>query len=285
MSVKTKTSKLSPGLKKAWSIFPLRLGLIFLALLLLLAIFGPMLQPYDPWVLNDQVLAPPGKEHLLGSDQYGRDLLSRILNGTRTSLIVGFIAAGISAVIGTVVGAVSGYFGGKFDQVLTFIINIFDMTPTFFLILIVIALFGGNIINMMVVIGLTTWTSNARLMRTQAVSLKQRNFVKGAQTIGEGTWRILFRHVLPNGIYPIIVNTTMNISGAILTEAGLAFLGLGDRNIISWGQIIAEGRGFISNGWWVSTFPGLATVFCVWTFFLLGDGLNRLLTPKLQKLQ
>ena len=173
----------------AWSIFPLRLGIIFLAILIILAIIGPAFQTYDPWVLNDQILAPPGKEHLLGTDQYGRDLLSRILNGTRTSLIVGFIAAGISALIGTMVGAVSGYFGGKFDQILTFIINIFDMTPTFFLILIVIALFGGSIINMMVVIGLTTWTSNARLMRTQAVSLKQRNFVKGAQTIGKGNGR------------------------------------------------------------------------------------------------
>lgn len=281
----TKASKRRSDFKKVWMIFPLRLGLIFLSLLLLLAVIGPLLEPYDPWVLNDQILAPPGEKHLLGSDQYGRDLLSRILDGTRTSLIVGFIAAGISGIIGTLVGAVSGFFGGKFDQFFTFVINIFDMTPTFFLILIVIALFGGSIVNVMIVIGLTTWTSNARLMRTQAVSLRQRNFVKGAQTIGEGKWSILFRHVLPNGIYPIVVNTTMNISGAILTEASLAFLGLGDRNIISWGQIIADGRGFISNGWWVSTFPGLATVLCVWTFFLLGDGLNRLLTPKLQKSQ
>ncbi len=281
----TKASKRRSDFKKVWMIFPLRLGLIFLSLLLLLAVIGPLLEPYDPWVLNDQILAPPGEKHLLGSDQYGRDLLSRILDGTRTSLIVGFIAAGISGLIGTLVGAVSGFFGGKFDQFFTFVINIFDMTPTFFLILIVIALFGGSIVNVMIVIGLTTWTSNARLMRTQAVSLRQRNFVKGAQTIGEGKWSILFRHVLPNGIYPIVVNTTMNISGAILTEASLAFLGLGDRNIISWGQIIADGRGFISNGWWVSTFPGLATVLCVWTFFLLGDGLNRLLTPKLQKSQ
>jgi len=281
----TKASKRRSDFKKVWMIFPLRLGLIFLSLLLLLAVIGPMLEPYDPWVLNDEILAPPGEQHILGSDQYGRDLLSRILDGTRTSLIVGFIAAGISGLIGTLVGAVSGFFGGKFDQFFTFIVNIFDMTPTFFLILIVIALFGGSIVNVMIVIGLTTWTSNARLMRTQAVSLRQRNFVKGAQTIGEGKWSILFRHVLPNGIFPIVVNTTMNISGAILTEASLAFLGLGDRNIISWGQIIADGRGFISNGWWVSTFPGLATVLCVWTFFLLGDGLNRLLTPKLQKSQ
>lgn len=273
------------GFQNAWAIIPLRMALIFLCFLLLLAVVGPFLAPYDPFALNDDVLASPGEQYPLGTDQYGRDLLSRILVGTRTSLLVGFIAAGISGVIGTGVGAVSGFFGGKFDQVFTFIVNIFDMTPTFFLILIVIALFGGSLANVMIVIGLTTWTSNARLMRTQAVSLRHRNFVKGAETIGEGKWSILFRHVVPNGIYPIVVNTTMNISGAILTEASLAFLGLGDKNIISWGQIISEGRSFISNGWWVSTFPGLATVFCVWTFFLLGDGLNRLLTPKLQKLQ
>ncbi len=203
--------------------------------------------------------------------------------GTRTSLLIGFLAAGISGAVGIIIGAVSGYFGGKVDQLLSFVISVFDMTPVFFLILIVIALFGGSITNIVIVIGLTTWTANARLMRAQTVSLRSRAFVSAAETMGEGKWRILLRHVVPNGIYPLIVNTTANISAAILMEASLSFIGLGDTNIISWGQIVLDGRSQLSSGWWVSTFGGLAIVITAWAFFLIGDGLNRFLTPKLQQ--
>jgi len=266
---------------RIFGIPPLQLGLILFAVLLVAAIFAPQLAPYDPKKLGDTMLAPPSAKHLLGTDQYGRDLASRLLYGTRTSLSIGFLAAGISGIIGIVIGAISGYFGGKVDQALTFLISIFDMTPMFFLILIVIALFGGSITNVIIVVGLTTWTANARLMRAETVSLRDRAFVKAAITAGEGKWRILLRHVVPNGIYPLIINTTANISAAILMEAGLSFIGLGDANTISWGQIVLDGRAQISSGWWVSTFGGLAIVMTAWTFFLLGDGLNRLITPKL----
>ena len=159
--------------------------------------------------------------------------------------------------------------------------NFFLMTPSFFLILIIVALFGSNIMYIMIVIGLTSWTGNARLMRAQAISLKERTFVKSAQAMGESRFSIMFRHIIPNGIFPIIAQTTMNVSSAILSEAGLSFLGLGDPNVVSWGQIIYHGKQYMPKGWWISTFAGVAVVFTVLTFFLIGDGLNRVLSPKM----
>jgi len=270
-------------LGRIWAIPSLRVGFIMLLALLILAVLAPAIVPYDPTVLNADILSPPSSQYLLGTDQYGRDMLSRILYGTRTSLVIGFLAAGLSGVIGIAIGAASGYFGGKVDKALTFVINIFDMTPVFFLILIVIALFSSSITNVAIVIGLTTWTANARLMRAETVSLKSRIFVQAAITTGEGRWRILLRHIIPNGIYPVIINTASNISAAILTEAGLSFIHLGDANVISWGQIVADGRTQLAGGWWISTFGGLAIVTTALTFFLIGDGLNRFMTPKLQK--
>jgi peptide/nickel transport system permease protein len=278
-----KRLKAERALSRAFSISPLRLGISLFLIILITAIFAPLLAPCDPMALTGDVLTVPNSAHLLGTDPYGRDLLSRIIYGTRTSLLIGFLAAGISGAVGIIAGAVSGYFGGKVDQVLSFIISIFDMTPVFFLILIVVALFGGSITNVVIVIGLTTWTANARLMRAETASLRNRVFVYAAEMVGEGKWRILLRHVIPNGIYPLIVNTTANISAAILMEASLSFIGLGDSSIISWGQIVFDGRSQLSSGWWVSTFGGLAIVLTAWTFFLIGDGLNRFLTPKLQQ--
>ncbi len=266
---------------RLFGIYSLRIGIVLFIILLFAAIFAPVLTQYEPMVLSDSLLSAPSNEHVFGTDQFGRDLLTRILYGTRTSLIIGFLAAGLSGAIGIIIGAISGYFGGKIDAALTFLISIFDMTPMFFLILIVIAMFGGSITNVIIVIGLTTWTANARLMRAETVSLRDRVFVKAAITAGEGKWRILLKHVVPNGIYPLIVNTTANISAAILMEASLSFIGLGDANIISWGQIVFDGRSQISGAWWISTFSGIAIVLTAWTFFLLGDGLNRLITPKL----
>ncbi len=279
-----KRQKAGGALSLAFSISPLRLGTFFFLILLLTAILSPLLSPYDPAALTGDVLSAPNSAHPLGTDPYGRDLLSRVIYGTRTSLLIGFLAAGISGVVGIAVGAVSGYFGGRVDGVFSFIISIFDMTPAFFLILIVAALFGGSITNVVTVIGLTTWTANARLMRAETASLRSRVFIYAAEIAGEGKWRILLRHVIPNGIYPLIVNTTANISAAILMEASLSFIGLGDSNIISWGQIVFDGRSQLSSGWWVSAFGGFAIVLTAWTFFLIGDGLNRLITPKLQQM-
>ena len=260
----------------------LRIGLIMLIILLLTAILSGVLAPYDPYKLSDDLVAPPSAQHLLGTDHLGRDVLSMLLYGARISLMVGTISALIAAVIGTLLGGVAGFFGGKADTIFGGFINVFMMMPTFFLILIVVALFGSGMVKVMVVIGLTSWVGNAKLMRAQALSLKERTFIKSAEAVGESKLKILFGHIVPNGIFPIIANTTMGVAGAILTESSLSFLGLGDPNIISWGQLIQNGKSYFLTGWWICLFAGLAIIYTVITFYLLGDGLNRVLSPKLR---
>lgn len=257
------------------------LGLVILGLVLTAALFAPYIAPHDPTKLGDDMMAPPSAKYLLGTDGMGRDVFSMILHGTRVSLIIGVVSAFLSGFIGTILGGVSGFFGGWFDAVISEIVDIFLMLPTFFLILIIIAMFGSSMLNVMIVIGLTSWPGNARLMRAQALSLRERTFVTGARAIGESQSRILFRYIIPNGIFPIVANTTMQVATAILTEAGLSFLGLGDPNVISWGQLIYAGKDYLTSAWWVSTFSGLAIVFTVMAFYLIGDGLNRALNPKM----
>lgn len=259
----------------------LKIGIILLAIIILLALFAPLIATHDPFSLNDDMVNPPSKNYLLGTDGLGRDIFSGILYGARTSIIIGVVAASISGIVGTLVGGISGFYGGKIDSVVSEIINVFLMMPTFFLILIIVALFGSSMFNVMVVIGITTWTGNARLMRAQALSLKQRTFVKSLETIGESKFKTLVKHIIPNGIFPIIANTTMNISEAILTESGLSFLGLGDPNVMSWGQMVYNGKSYLTNGWWISTFSGAAIVLTVLAFYLIGDGMNNILSPKL----
>ena len=275
-------------LKRAWTVTlgnpQLKIGLVLLCILLLVALFAPVIAPYDPYFMSDELVEAPSALHPLGTDGLGRDILSMLIFGTRTSLVVGVTAAFIAGIIGTLIGGVAGYFGGKVDAVLGELINVFMMMPTFFLVLIVVALFGSGLFNVMVVMGLTSWVSNAKLMRAQAMSLRQRTFVRSAEAIGEGRLLFLFRHVVPNGIFPIIANTTMGIASAILTESSLAFLGLGDPNVISWGQVIQSGKSYLTNGWWICLFGGLAIIYTVVTFYLIGDGLNRVLSPKLRNL-
>ena len=275
-------------LQKAWTVIrgntQLKIGLVLLCILLLTALLAPLLAPYAPFFLSDDLVAAPSRTHPLGTDGLGRDVLSMLIFGARTSLVVGITAAFIAGVIGTLLGGVAGYFGGRTDAVLGELINIFMMMPTFFLVLIVVALFGSGLFNVMVVMGLTSWVGNAKLMRAQAMSLRQRTFIRSAEAIGESRLSILFRHVIPNGIFPIIANTTMGIASAILTESSLAFLGLGDLNIISWGQVIQSVKSYLTNGWWICLFGGLAIIYTVVTFYLIGDGLNRVLSPKLRDL-
>lgn len=279
--------KLSEKIKRIFKIAnqnaQLRLGLILLVILVIVAIFAPMIATHNPYELQNDLRNSPGQNgYILGTDGLGRDVFSMIVYGLRTSLIIGMIAALLSAVIGTLFGAFAGFYGGKFDQLATEFMNIFIMTPTFFLILLIVAFFGSSITNVMVVIGLTNWTGNARLMRAQAITLRERTYVKSAEVIGERKSKIIFKHIIPNGIFPIIANTTMNISGAILTESSLSFLGLGDPNVISWGQIINHGKNLLPATWWVTAFAGLAVVITVLTFFLIGDGLNKVISPRLR---
>ncbi len=259
----------------------LKAGVIGLIALLLIALLAPLLSPYEPSYLGPDILFAPGQNgHLLGTNNLGQDMLSMIIFGSRTSLMVAVISALISGGLGIIFGGIAGYFGGAIDQSTSEVINVFLMLPTFFLILLVVALFGNSIINVMIVIGLTTWPSNAKLMRAQALTLRERTFVKSAITMGETKSQILFKYIIPNGIFPVIANTTMGMAYAIITEAGLSFLGLGDPGIVSWGQMIYNGKAFLTTAWWVSTFAGLAIVLTVLIFYLTGDGLNHVLDPK-----
>ncbi len=287
-----KKNAFAQKLNRAWQIIrtnsQLRTGLILVFILALLALLAPVISPYDPYKLTDELLAAPGSPgaggapvHLLGTDKLGHDVLSQLLWGARTSLRIGFTAALIAAVVGTLIGGIAGYFGGRVDKVIVEFINVFVMTPSFFLILIIVAIFGSNMTYVMIVIGLTSWPGNARLMRAQAISLRSRTFIKSCQAMGESKVSIMFRHIIPNGIFPIVANTTMMISGGILTEAGLSFLGLGDPNIISWGQMINAGKPLLTKAPWVALVPGVAVVITVLSFFLIGDGLNRVIAPKM----
>ncbi|KYG90048.1 peptide transporter [[Bacillus] sp. KCTC 13219] len=259
----------------------LKLGVLGIIFLIATAIFSPLIVPFDPYHYGQDILNGVGENgHLLGTNHLGQDILSMIIYGVRTSLMVAVISAFISAILGILIGGIAGYFGGKFDLIVTECINAFMMVPTFFLILLVIALFDSSITNVMIVIGLTTWPSNAKLIRAQALSLRERTFVKSAVAMGESKSQILFKYIIPNGIFPVLANTTIGMSNAILTEAGLSFLGLGDPNVISWGQMIFMGKQYITSAWWISTFAGIAIVFTVTVFYLLGDGLNHVLNPK-----
>ena len=249
-------------------------GMIGIVILLALVILAPVVASEDPHHYGKDILNSLGQNgHLLGTNHMGQDIYSMIIYGVRTSLRVAVISALIS-------GVLAGFFGGKVDTFVSELINVFMMLPSFFLILLIIALFGNSITNVMVVIGITTWPSNAKLMRAQALSLRQRTFVKSAEAMGETKLQILFKYILPNGIFPVIANTTMGMSNAILTEAGLSFLGLGDPSIISWGQMIYTGKQYITSAWWISAFAGIAIVITVLVFYLLGDGLNHVLNPK-----
>ncbi len=259
----------------------LRFGIYGIVLLLLIVLFAPLIATENPYVFGDDILKKVGENgHILGTNKMGQDVFSMIIYGTKTSLKVAIISALISGILGILIGGAAGFFGGKVDQFISEIINIFMMLPTFFLILLIIAFFGNSLVNVMIVIGITTWPSNAKLMRAQALSLRERTFVKAATAMGETKKQILFKYIIPNGIFPVIANTTVGMSNAILTEASLSFLGLGDPNIISWGQMIYEGKPYITNAWWIATFAGLAIIITVTIFYLLGDGLNHALNPK-----
>lgn len=260
------------------------IGVGLLVLALAAAVFAPLIAPSGPFDISAAKFIPPGQAaHPLGTDHLGRDVLSQIVYGARLSLAVGLVAAGISAIVGVVIGSVAGYFGGGVDLLLSRITDMFLIIPAFFLIIVVVATLGSNLVYVMVVIGLTSWPANARLMRSQALTLRERTFVQALTALGESHLRILVRHIIPNGIQPIVANSTLQIAGAILLEAGLSFIGLGDPNRASWGRLIYEGRSYIVTAWWPSVFAGIAIVITVMAFYLIGDGLAYVLNPRTRK--
>ncbi len=225
--------------------------------------------------------------HILGTDSYGRDILSRIIYGSRISLSLGFIAVLLSVVLGTVIGLSAGYFGGKTDSIIMRCVDVLLAFPSLFLILIFIAVFekteAPRILLVVIILGLTTWMGVARLVRAEVLSLKERDFILAAKALGLSHVRILFRHLLPNAMTPIVVNATLRIGGIILLEAALSFLNLGvQQPTASWGNIIYEGKDFLVTAWWITTLPGLAIVLTVVSFNLVGDGLRDALDPMLK---
>ena len=232
--------------------------------------------PYNPNLTNlEQKLLPPSATHWLGTDNLGRDVLSRMLHGASISLTVGLIAVAVSLGIGVLVGAVSGYFGGLTDQILMRSVDALLCFPTFFLILTAVALLGPSLINIVVVIGLVSWTGTARLVRGEFLTLRETEYVKGARVLGQRSGRIIIRHILPNAAAPILVTAVLGIPDAILSEAGLSFLGFGVQPPqATWGNIISDGKTYLLDAWWLILFPGLAILVASLSFYLAGDALR-----------
>lgn len=261
------------------------MGGILVMLVFILSIFAPLVAPYNPSSIDiKNILVGPSISHPLGTDDLGRDVLSRMLWGGRVSLEVGFIAVGIATLIGIMLGSLAGYYGGWVDSIIMRSVDIMLSIPTIFLILAVISILEPNIINIMIVIGLTSWMEPARLIRGEFISIKEREFVLAAQAMGAGDNRIMFRHILPNGLSPILVSATMGVGAAILIESGLSFLGLGVQPPTpSWGSLLSSGKDNIEIAWWLSAFPGLAILLTVLGYNLLGEGIRDALDPRQQE--
>jgi peptide/nickel transport system permease protein len=251
-------------------------------ILIFIAIFSNIISPYEPNRQNlVQRLLPPTKQFIMGTDDLGRDVFSRIIYGSRVSLTVGAVAVGISMFIGIILGLVSGYYGGIIDSIIMRLVDIMLCFPTFFLILMVIAFLEPNIYNVMIVIGLTSWPGITRLIRGEVLSIRERDYIQLAKISGISDLRIMFVHILPNVIGPIVVNTTLGIGSAILAESALSFLGLGVQPPTpSWGNILTTGKDYIHIAWWLSVFPGIMIFFTVLCFNLLGEGLRDIFDPR-----
>jgi peptide/nickel transport system permease protein len=260
-------------------------GGVVVAALFLLAIAAPVLSPHDPYKPDiKRILDPPSARHWLGTDQIGRDVLSRMLYGARVSLAVGFVSVGIAALIGITLGAAAGYHGGLVDAAVMRLVDLMLVFPRFFLLLSVLAFLKPSIWTIMAVIGLTGWMGVARLTRAEFLALKEREFVIWSQSIGASALRIIWRHILPNAMAPVLVAMTLGIPAAILTESGLSFLGLGVRPpYATWGNILNEGKDAIELAWWLSAYPGLAILLTVLSYNLLGEGIRDALDPRLRQ--
>jgi peptide/nickel transport system permease protein len=256
-------------------------GLIIILTILILALVAPIIAPYDPNFDINYILFPPSINHLMGTDGLGRDVFSRMLYGAQISLLVGFVAVGIATFIGVVLGSLAGFYRGWVDSLIMRFVDIMLSIPTFFLILAVIAFLTPSIWNIMIVIGLTSWMGVTRLVRAQFFSLRQREYVLAAETMGSNHLSIIIKHLLPNSLTPIIVSSVLGIASAVLVESGLSFLGLGvQAPTASWGNILTDGKEYIQFAWWLSLFPGLAILITVLGYNLLGEGLRDILDPK-----
>ncbi len=260
------------------------LGLVIVFVVVFVAIFAPLIAPYDYAAINPkEVLMPPSLKHPFGTDHLGRDVLSRVIWGARVSVEVGVVSVGISVLVGTLLGAVAGYFGGWIDEIIMRFVDIMLCFPTFFLILAVISVLEPSIVNIMVVIGLTSWMGVARLVRAEVLSLREREFVLSAKISGLSHWKVIAKHIIPNSMGPVLVAATLGVGSAVLVESALSFLGIGVQPPTpSWGSILASGKDTIQIAWWLSFFPGCAILITVLGCNLLGEGLRDVLDPRLR---
>ncbi len=253
--------------------------------LAILAVLAPFIAPWDPNRPDvKKILDAPSSVHPLGTDQLGRDVFARMLYGARVSLAVGFVSVGIASLIGLILGAAAGYHGGVVDATVMRFVDLMLVFPRLFLLLAVLAFLRPSIWTIMAVIGLTGWMGVARLVRAEFLSLKEREFVIWSQSVGASVFRIIWRHILPNAMAPVLVAMTLGIPAAILTESGLSFLGLGVQPPhATWGNILNEGKDAIEIGWWLSVYPGLAILVTVLSYNLFGEGIRDALDPRLRQ--
>ncbi|MFH1790942.1 MAG: ABC transporter permease [Candidatus Omnitrophota bacterium] len=258
-------------------------GAILIAGLVLVAVFAPVIAPHNPEQINiDDAYRAPSRVYPMGTDSLGRDVFSRIVYAARVALSVGIVAVGIASVMGILLGSAAGYIGGRTDEIIMRFTDLMLCFPSLFLILSVVAAVGPSILNIMVVIGLTSWMGIARLIRAEVLSLKTRDFVTASRALAKSELYIAVRHVIPNGMGPVLVNFVFKIAGAILTEAGLSFLGLGVQPPApSWGNILMEGKAAMGAAWWIIVFPGAAILVTVLAFNLFGEGLRDALNPRI----
>lgn len=258
-------------------------GAFVLLVVLAMALAAPVLYPGNPWDLVAQPFLRPGDSQFpFGSDMMGRDLGAGIFHGARVSLLIGFIATLVALIAGVAVGAVAGYYGGLADNLLMRLTEMFQTIPPFIFAIVLVAIFQPTVSTIVLAIGTVSWPAVARLVRAEFMALREREFVQACVAIGMNDARIIFMHILPNTLAPVIVTGSLMVATAILTEAGLAFLGLGDPNVMSWGTIIGAGREVLRSAWYVTAIPGVAILLTVLALNLVGEGLNDALNPRLK---
>jgi len=260
-------------------------GLFIVTVMIICALFAPQIAPHDPNTINSRgILLPPSLEHPFGTDEFGRDIFSRLVYGAQISLVIAFVAQTVAIVIGVTLGLISGWYGGWIDDVIMRITDGFFSIPGLLFLIVWVAIFGPSKVTIFLALGLIGWPADARMMRSQVLAVKEREFVVAARAMGSSNARIMIQHLLPNCIAPSIVLASLGIAGAILTESTLSFLGLGvEIPNPSWGTMIDVGRNFTTRAWWYSIFPGLAIMLTVLGFNFIGDGLRDALDPKLYR--
>ncbi len=258
-------------------------GLIVLLLFLVITIFADRIAPYDPLKTSDETLQSPSQKFVFGTDDLGRDVFSGVIYGARTSILIGVSVALFGGLIGVFVGSVAGYAGGNLDDFLMRLTELFLIPPQFFIALVVAALFGSSLINLILILAFTNWTTTARLVRAEVLSIKERPFIEASRAMGASPMRILVHDILPNAFPVIITKMILTIGGVILLEAGLSFIGIGDAKHISWGYMLHNGQHFIRDAWWMIAFPSLALALLVLALNVVGDAFNAALDPRVSR--